>query len=89
MDSCNDGTDACVHDSAGANGLAAVDLCINGLDSSVDVTVNIRSGTADSPGAILQSGEESTGDGFQWLRVPIDPVLALVPGTKYVIEAAA
>jgi hypothetical protein len=70
-----------------AAGLSAIDLCINVLDASAPVAVNIRAGTATAPGAILQSeSANASGPGFIWFRVAIDPVLATTPGTKYVIE---
>ncbi|MFN0148281.1 MAG: hypothetical protein ACKVT1_17410 [Dehalococcoidia bacterium] len=70
-----------------AAGLAAIDLCINVLDASELVTVNIRSGTAAAPGAILQTeSATASGPGYRWFRVPIDPILATTPTTKYVIE---
>jgi hypothetical protein len=69
------------------NGLSAIDLCINVLDASAPVAVNIRAGTAAAPGAILQSeSATATGPGFIWFRVTVDPALATTPGTKYVIE---
>ena len=70
-----------------AGGLSAVDLCINSWDPSVAVNVNIRTGTATAPGALLKSGSASfSGSGFRWIRVAIDPVLPTTPGARYVIE---
>jgi len=69
-----------------ANGLGAVDLCINVVDASATLTINIRTGTAAVPGAILQSAAAAGSQGYQWLRVPLAPVLATTPGTMYVIE---
>lgn len=74
----------------GATGVAAVELCVQTLEDYLPVTIAIREGTATSPDAVLQQATGRTGiAGFQWVRVTLDPVLAVRPGERLVIQLDA
>ena len=67
-------------------GLLSVDICVNVITLPTTVTVEIRQGTASSPGAVLGSGiKPVSATGFQWLHVNLVTFTQVEPGTKHVI----
>ncbi|MCA1832111.1 MAG: PxKF domain-containing protein [Actinobacteria bacterium] len=70
------------------SGIVGVDLCLNVLTPAVGFTLNIRTGTAASPGGTIGTKlipNESSG-GVQWIHVDFDSQVGTVAGTKYVLE---
>ena len=66
-------------------GVTGIDLCMQVLVSAT-VTVNVRAGTAASPGAVLGSASASPGAGFSWVHFDLAAAASTAPGTKYVLE---
>ena len=65
--------------------LVAVDVCVSGDVGGEPLTVDIRSGTGASPGAVLATGTGTFSSDFAYQHVDL-PSTSLVPGTTYVIE---
>jgi Dockerin type I domain len=66
--------------------LQSVELCLT-ITSGTQVTLNIRDGTAASPGAILATRTVTAATtGFQWVLVNLPAALATTPGHKLVLE---
>ena len=69
-----------------ASNLEGVELCL-GISSGTQVTLNIREGTAGTPGTILATGTASApANGVQWVLVHLPSPLSTTPGTKLVLE---
>jgi hypothetical protein len=67
--------------------LVAVDLCMASGPLVVPFTINIRSGTAASPGAIIATGSGVTGGGpLAFVHVDLSGSLATTPAAMLVIE---
>jgi hypothetical protein len=67
--------------------LAAVELCMRAESGPTNVTVRIRSGSADSPGGVL-GGATIVSDTQKWEHVDFAAPIVLTPGESYVIELA-
>lgn len=69
-----------------AASLSGVDVCLT-ITSSSAITMNIRTGTAASPGTIIASGSTSSGaTSNSWLHIELASALTMTPGTPLVIE---
>jgi hypothetical protein len=66
-------------------GVSAVDVCLQ-VVIPASVTVNIRTGTAASPGTTLVSKSMTPSSGFSWLHLDLPSTANTVAGTKYVLE---
>lgn len=72
--------------------LGAIDVCATLHNTNYSVQVNIRSGTAAAPGALLTSGlgaAASGGNATKYVSVELEPPISTTPGTTYVIEVFA
>ena len=69
-----------------ASQLEGVELCLS-TPPGAQVTLNIREGTAGTPGSILATGTATaSANGDHWLLVDLPSPLSTTPGTKLVLE---
>jgi hypothetical protein len=69
-------------------GVTGIDLCLQ-VVVSASITVNVRAGTAATPGTILGSKSVTPGTGFSWVHFDLSSAATTTPGTKYVLEVPA
>ncbi len=66
--------------------LAGADLCLT-IDAGTTVELNVRSGTATTPGPVLASTSAVPGNGgIQYVHMDLPAPLAVTPGTMLVLE---
>lgn len=71
----------------GKDGIAAVDLCVETLVSDQRIALNLRQGTAPSPGGVIATGSAVAEEpGIQWVRITFAKPVRVTPGQSYVLE---
>jgi hypothetical protein len=69
-------------------GLVSISVCIQAPSGPTEVDVIIRTGTANAPGAAIGGGSVVADEGASYDHVDFAAPIAVIPGTKYVIELA-